>query len=171
LAVAVIRVLPFESGMDVQAIARRLGEALQGEAGFRALSEDLDALGSLPCVRRRYNVWVNRDSRLVKLIEERVVALEDRAYVVHVETLTESYGRFEQDFRLLFRSFRPTGDATRRTNRPQEIAALVGVWLLGGNEGSTLELRSDGSLVLAGRDGHFFVDGPSLFVSIGGGPE
>lgn len=160
IAMAVIRTLPFESGLDARKVARRLGEALQAEGGFRVVAEELDALGAMPCVKRRYSVWVNRDPSLVKVIEERVAQAGERFYAVHVEALDDDYGRFAEDFRSLFRSFRATGEGAQSASAPAETAApdpavnreLVGHWRGGGH---FLVMTASGTVVLDAIEGSY----------------
>jgi len=48
---------------------------------------------------------------------------------------------------------------------------LVGDWAMEGNRDAVLTLRSDGTLSLAGNDGRYWVEGPVLIASLGGGRE
>jgi hypothetical protein len=167
VALAAIRVLP-ASGMTAAAVARKLGESLELQPGFRLVEEGSTEIAGRPAARRRYLLFVDGNPELVKTAEDRALVAGNHAYIIHVEALSDAYVDFEADFHHIFDSFRlgaTPGSAPRQ-------GPEVGRWLMDGTTDTFFELGDDGSFDLAGTQGTYRVQsGRLLMWMTGGGME
>ncbi len=161
LANVVVFVIPAPPGESTAGLAKASGRAVARTPGYKALSEGDAKLGALDARRRRYLASVGTEGKWQKMVEERLAVSGDDAFIVHAETLAESFATFEPDFDAIFASFSaaPKGLGAGDTLLD---APLVGRWEMVGAAGTFLELRSDGTFDLAGTKGTYTVAGAAL---------
>jgi hypothetical protein len=172
LAVCVVKILPVADGVDLAMFTKELTKAVKNEKGYKQLIEELDTLGGLPAVRRRYIVFINGDPKLVKMAEDKVALADGRGFIIHMETLADAFPSFEADFDELVASFRPKN--LMLTDSPAQMQAqreLFGRWAMKTDPSTVFDLRSDGTFDLAGAKGVWKVENNQLVALAEGGGE
>ena len=120
-AYAAIRVIAFSQPMTLEAFVRAASNANRGAPGFRLLEEEAIPIAGKPGVRQRFILYINGDPKWPKMVEQRMVLVGDRGFVLHGETVAEAFGTFADDFVAMFASFRPALAAL-----PQLVAPPTG---------------------------------------------
>jgi hypothetical protein len=174
IANAMVRVLPFNQPVDLQAFFAQIGASYGDEPGFRLLISEPTTLAGNRALRRRFVAWVNGNPKMPKLVEQRVTVLGTIGYVVHVETLADAFGIFERDFEMLFASFAP-GNNTQTPVAPgrrqhADLRGLTGKWQAA-DATHTLELSPSGVVVLDGARGRYHIDNGTLVCAMGENDE
>ena len=104
---AAVRVIIFPNPITVEAFVGSVAAATDHDPGFRLLANEPVIVAGLPGVRRRYVVAINGDVKWPKMVEQRFLVAGGLGYIIHVETVADAFGVFEEDFGKLFASFRP----------------------------------------------------------------
>lgn len=150
--------------VPLRALVRSRTASAQKLAGFRRIDEGKVVLGGFKAHRLRFEAAVN-DS-VNKTVEEWMAVGRGKAYVIHVETLSEEFGAFRRDFDRLAETFRPLD------GRPSAPAApIIGSWSMKSDPSVILVLNRDGSLALGDVRGRFTLNGSSLVTQLPGGGQ
>ena len=161
---ATVRLVAFNTPIELGAFAARIAAASDQEPGFHLLFSEPTEQAGVPALRRRFVTYVNGDARLSKVVEQRILVVGGiRGYVVHAETLAEIFGSFEKDFAGLFASFVPTAGhptvsavlSAHRPPRRLEVGKLIGLWEGGGH---VLQLSPGSTIILDGLSGSYRLD-------------
>lgn len=161
LANALINVMPAEHGATLHNIAVSSGSVAAKAPGYRLLAQGAAKLGSLDAFRRRYLQTIDDSGKWQKMSEDRWAMVSGRVFVVHVETLAESFAHFETDFDAIFASFLP-GALIPVGDDMLVDSPLVGRWIMTGANDTVLDFRADGTFDLAGTHGTYVVEGKIL---------
>lgn len=170
VALASVRVIKVGAGTQLSELAKRVGAAAEKEPGYKRLVDELDILAGMPAVRRRYQVNVDKEGKLVKTVEQRIAIGERQGYVVHVESVAETFPAFEAEFAHLFGTFRPVDRKGTKAKRMM-ASPVVGAWAMAEDPSAVLTLRADGSLSMGGAGGVYRVEGKRLIARLQGGGE
>lgn len=165
---AMVRVMPFDMAVPLDALVNRIAAASDQEPGFRLLLRKEDRVAGYPSVHRRYLVLVNGDPRLPKMVDQQIFLVGRMGYVVHGEALADAFPTFERDIAALSRTFVPGAGAGPGGAPPPRArltrAALLGHWH--GN-GHNLTLSSGGAITLDGLAGRFRLEEGALLAIFG----
>ncbi len=108
LALASVQILPILPNMDLEKLTKQLIAAVEGEATYSQSAQELTFLAGMSAVRRRFTPGVKvTKPPLVRNIEHRFSIVGDKAYIMQVESLQDTFDRFKTDFDALFASFKP----------------------------------------------------------------
>jgi len=170
-ALILVNVMPAEAGLSLHKIAADSGRVVAGTPGYRLVADGVSKLGALPAFRRRYVQLMTADGRWQKMCEDRWAVGQGRIYLVHAETVAESFGTFEQDFEMLFASFgMPTAAAAAAGDLLLD-SPVVGRWMMAGTTDTQLDLRADGTFSLLNLQGTYTVEGAVLHMRPSGAAE
>jgi hypothetical protein len=158
-AVVFVSSVPAETTLEGYA-ASVLGLYAQ-EPGFRVLEKKPCLLGMLPAQCHRYVVAVPGGKNLSKMVQEHVVlGPQSKAYLLHMECVSEAYPLVEQDFTHLGESFRFGAQAWGAAKTPANTSdMLAGTWV---GDGHTLVLSPRGAVVFEGQTGTYQARGGVL---------
>lgn len=164
---AMIRVLPFNQPVELGALVAQIGASYSQEPGFRLLISEPATVANNPGQRRRFVTWINGDSKLPKISEQRVTIVNNVGYVLHVEAMAEAFDVFNADFERIFSSFVPGNGLPPAPVLPPPHKAhgpgIVGHWETAGGA-HAVELSPSGIVILDGAHGHYRIEEGMLIV-------
>jgi len=117
LAFASIRIFPAMPDTTLDAVSKLLAQSSAKESNYKQSIQELTYLGGFPAMRRRYSANVNKD--LAKTVEQRFAIVGNKIFVVHVESLQQTFKEFNSDFEKIFSSFKPVGSETSPQAEPE----------------------------------------------------
>jgi hypothetical protein len=168
-----VRVTPVSDTTTLAEFVRRLSSSITSDPSYSLVNETTTQLAGLTVLKRRYTLALKGakgSSELVKLAEDAFSVQAGVGYVVHAETMEDSWAKFAGDFERLTASLRFSSvDPNTPSPFPKE---LCGRWLMSGTTDTIFELRSDGTFDLAGTTGAWRVSGDKMMTQpVGGGRE
>ncbi|MBN1960357.1 MAG: hypothetical protein JW841_05385 [Deltaproteobacteria bacterium] len=156
LANILIHVMPAEPNTSLRKLAVASGKILTKTAGYKLLTQGEAKLGKLKAFRRRYIQTIDFEGKWQKISEDRWAIDNNNVFMIHVETLAESFAHFEDEFKAIFQSFK-IGALDVASDDILLDSPIVGHWIMVSNKDSSLILRSDGTLESDGKKGTYTV--------------
>ena len=168
LAIVSIRVVAVKS-VTLDAYVKRLVDGSSKEQGYRPISGDNDTLAGQPAYKRKFGLDVDKEGKIKKIVEERIVVVNGFGYILHTESLDSTFDSFADDFKHFADTFQPkSGETGGTTVMAAQRSAIVGIWRMESEPTTTLVLNPNGSLTMGNLQGQYRVEGNKLIVQLNG---
>lgn len=138
--------------------------AARKQSGFRRIEDGRAVLGGFKGHRFRFEAAV--DDSVTKTVEEWIAVGRGKAYIVHLETLSEEFNAFRRDFDRFVETLRPLDGRSTTSASP-----ILGRWTMKQDPSVVLLLSRDGSLAFGEVRGRFTLNGSSLIAQLPGGAQ
>lgn len=165
LAVCSVRVVPLgQTGL--QGYVKTLQQAAQSQPGYKVMAEGTDKLGGTKAWRRRFAANIDQTGKMQKIVDERVIAPNGVAYMMHLETVAQAFESFVPEFSQLINSFnypRPE-EQVAPTAMPNYV--LVGSWRSETDAAMRLTFYADGRVLFGAFSGVYRIDGNQILIKL-----
>lgn len=165
LAVCSVRVVPLgQTGLE--GYVQTLAQSAQSQPGYKVIAQGSDKLGGTRAWRRRFVANINQTGKMQKIVDERVIAANGVAYMMHLETVAQAFESFVPEFAQLINSF--------NYPRPEEQVSpvaipnyvLVGSWRSETDAAMRLTFYADNRVLFGSFSGVYRLDGNQLLIKL-----
>ncbi len=170
LAIVSIRITEVKK-MSLDTFSKSVVQQTEKQKTYRRLAAGIDKLAGGSAYRHRYALDVDEEGKVKKICEDRMAVINGIGYVIHAESLEQTFDSFAVDFGIFIDTFRPAGhqgpsqqQATNASRMP-----VVGMWRMEDDATTVLQLNPNGTMAMAGFAGMFRVEGDKLIMQISGG--
>jgi hypothetical protein len=171
LAICTIRISELKK-MTLDAYTKKWTDSIAQLQGYKAGEVKPDKVAGAPASRVKYSLPVDQEGKIRKTVEDRIVLINGVGYMIHTESLDQSYDSFASDFAHLVETFKPAGSDQKATQQ-QTIGnlAVVGIWRMQDDRNTVLTLNPNGTMTMAAYTGLYRIDGPRLIMQLTGGTQ
>ncbi len=170
LAIVSIRVTEVKK-ISLDAYAKSIVAQTEKQKSYRRLAAGIDKLAGVSAYRHRYALDIDEEGKMKKTAEDRMVVINGIGYVIHAESLEQTFDSFAMDFTHFIDTFRPAGQQgpsqAQQTNAARLV--LVGIWRMEDDRNTVLQLNPNGTMAMAGLTGMYRIEGTKLLMQIAGG--
>lgn len=170
LAIVSIRVTEVKK-ISLDSYAKSIVSQTEKQKSYRRLAAGIDKLAGVAAYRHRYALDVDEEKKLKKTAEDRMAVVNGIGYVIHAESLEQTFDSFSADFTHFIDTFVPAGQQApaqaQQTNAQRLV--LVGTWRMEDDRNTVLQLNPNGTMAMAGFTGLYRIEGDKLVMQISGG--
>jgi hypothetical protein len=171
LALCTVRISELKK-MTLDVYVKRWIEGISQLPGYKAIESQPDKVAGAPAQRVKYSLSVDKEGKLRKTVEDRITLIGGVGYMIHTESLDQSYDSFNADFAHFIETFKPAGQDAKQANQ-QTVGnlAVVGIWRMQDDKNTVLTLNPNGTMTMAAYTGLYRLDGPRLVMQLTGGTQ
>lgn len=170
LALCTIRVSELKK-MTLDLYVKKWLDGIAQLPGYKPIDSQSDKIAGSPAHRLKYGLAVDKEGKMRKTVEDRITLIGGVGYMIHTESLEQSYDSFAADFAHFAETFRPAGQEVQPTQQTIGNLAVVGIWRMQDDRNTVLTLNPNGTMTMAGYTGLYRIDGPRLVMQLTGGTQ
>jgi hypothetical protein len=157
--------------MSLDAFEKSVVSQTEKQKTYRRLAAGIDKLAGVAAYRHRYALDIDEEGKMKKTAEDRMAVINGIGYVIHAESLEQTFDSFAIDFTHFIDTFRPAGQQGPSQVQQANAArlVLVGVWRMEDDRNTVMQLNPNGTMAMAGLTGMYRIDGNKLIMQIAGG--
>jgi len=158
--------------MTLDVYVKKWTDSVSQLQGYKAIESQPDKVAGSPAYRVKYSLPVDKEGKLRKTVEDRIALINGVGYMIHTESLDQSYDSFKTDFQHFVDTFKPAGaDPQQQQQQTVGNLAVVGIWRMADDKNTVLTLNPNGTMTMAGYTGLYRIDGPRLVMQLTGGTQ